>query len=347
MVSTQIKNTEFIKCLKKQPTSYTPVWLMRQAGRYQSEYREIRSKVGFLELCKTPELASEVTVRAVEQLGVDAAIIFADILLPLESMGLGLRFAQGDGPVLDNPIVNVADVEALPDFDPKDDLAYVMLAIEKTCKELDGKVPLIGFAGAPFTLASYAIEGGGSRNYEKTKSLMYREPAAWDLLMRKLVKMTIKYLQAQVDAGASAIQIFDSWVGALSPRDYAHYVLPHMQDLISGLKGRAPIIYFGTMTNGLLSLMAKTDADVLGVDWRIDLDYAWDLIGHDKGIQGNLDPLVLFAGKEEIEKQTRVILDQAAGRPGHVFNLGHGVLPATPVENVKYLVELVHELSKK
>ncbi len=347
MVSTQIKNSEFIKCLNKESTSYTPVWIMRQAGRYQSEYREIRAKVGFLELCKTPELAAEVTVRAVEQLGVDAAIIFADILLPLEPMGLGLRFAKGDGPVLDNPIANVADVEALPDFDPRDELSYVVKAIETTCRELDGKVPLIGFAGAPFTLASYAIEGGGSRNYEKTKSLMYREPAAWDLLMRKLVNMTVKYLRAQIDAGASVVQIFDSWVGSLSPRDYQSYVLPHMQNLTSALKGSVPIIYFGTMTNGLLSHMAKTDANVIGVDWRIDLDYAWDLIGHDKGIQGNLDPLVLYADKAEIEKQTRIILQQAAGRAGHVFNLGHGVLPSTPVENVKYLVELVHELSRK
>lgn len=347
MVSTQVKNCEFIKCLKKQPTSFTPVWLMRQAGRYQSEYRELRSRVGFLELCRSPELAAEVTVRAVEQLGVDAGIIFADILLPLEPMGLGLRFAQGDGPILDNPITCLADVDALPDFDPEDELSYVLEAIRKACRELNDKVPLIGFAGAPFTLASYAIEGGSSRNYEKTKSLMYREPAAWDSLMRKLVAMTVKYLQAQVNAGASAVQIFDSWVGSLSPRDYERFVLPHMQDLIQPLKGTVPIIYFGTMTNGLLSLMAKTDADVIGVDWRINLDSAWDLIGHDKAIQGNLDPLILMAEKNEIEKQTRAILEQAGARPGHVFNLGHGVLPSTPVENVKYLVELVHHLSER
>jgi uroporphyrinogen decarboxylase len=347
MVSTDVKSSTFIKCLKKEPTSFTPIWLMRQAGRYQSEYREIRSKVGFLELCKTPELAAEVTVRAVEQLGVDAGIIFADILLPLEPMGLGLRFAQGDGPVLDNPITSVADVEALPDFDPQEELGYVLEAIETTCRALDGKVPLIGFAGAPFTLASYAIEGGGSKNYQKTKTLMYKEPAAWELLMRKLAKMTVKYLQAQIDAGAGAVQIFDSWVGSLSPRDYEKFVLPYMQELTRDLKGRVPIVYFGTMTNGLLRLMARTDADVIGVDWRIELDYAWELIGQNKGIQGNLDPLVLFADRKEIERQTKLILDQAASRPGHVFNLGHGVLPGTPVENVQYLVELVHELSKK
>lgn len=347
MVSTSVKDSQFIRCLKKQPTDYTPVWLMRQAGRYQSEYREIRKRVGFLELCKTPALAAEVTVMAVNQLGVDAGIIFADILLPLESLGLGLRFAEGDGPVLDKPIKTARDVDALPDFAPEEELGYVLDAIRLVCKEFDGDVPLIGFAGAPFTLASYAIEGGGSRNYERTKTLMYKEPEVWDKLMRKLCDITSAYLKAQIKAGASAVQIFDSWVGSLSPYDYERFVLPHMQELILTLKGQAPVIYFGTMTNGLLKLMARTEADVIGVDWRIDLDYAWELIGHDKGTQGNLDPLVLFAGKKEIEKQVKLILDKAAGRPGHVFNLGHGILPSTPVENAKYLVEIVHELSKK
>jgi len=348
MVSTSVKDSPFIRCLKGEPTDYTPVWLMRQAGRYQNEYREIRKRVGFLELCKSPSLAAEVTVMAVEQLGVDAGIIFADILLPLEPLGLGLRFAEGDGPVIDNPITSAEDVNRLPTIDPKDDLAFVMEAIGKVCHEFEGKVPLIGFAGAPFTLASYAIEGGSSRNYEKTKSLMYREPEVWNKLMRKLSDMTARYLLAQVKAGASAVQIFDSWVGCLSPQDYKRFVLPYMKDLTHALKScGVPIIYFGTMTNGLLRLMAQTDADVIGVDWRIDLDYAWELIGDKKGIQGNLDPLVLLADRAEIEKQARQVIEKAAGRPGHVFNLGHGVLPSTPVENAKYLVDLVHELTKK
>jgi len=347
VVSTSVKDSPFIRCLKKEPTDYTPVWLMRQAGRYQSEYREIRKKVGFLELCKTPSLAAEVTVMAVNQLNVDAGIIFADILLPLENLGLGLRFAEGDGPVLDNPIKTVADVDALPDFDPRDELSYVLEAIKTVCAEFDGRTPLIGFAGAPFTLASYAIEGGGSKNYVHTKTLMYKEPQVWDTLMRKLSDITSRYLLAQVEAGASAVQIFDSWVGALSPFDYERFVLPYMKDLVGTLKGHAPVIYFGTMTNGLLPLMSQTDADVLGVDWRIDLDYGWGLIGKDKAIQGNLDPLVLFADKDEIERQVKEVLAKAAGRPGHVFNLGHGILPKTPVENVQYLVELVHELTKK
>jgi uroporphyrinogen decarboxylase len=347
MVSTSVKDSQFIRCLKRQPTDYTPVWLMRQAGRYQSEYREIRKKVGFLELCKTPALAAEVTVMAVNQLGVDAGIIFADILLPLENLGLGLRFAEGDGPVLDNPIKTASDVDALRDFDPEEELGYVLEAIAQVCDEFDKKVPLIGFAGAPFTLASYAIEGGGSRNYENTKCLMYREPVVWDKLMRKLSEITSRYLIAQVKAGASAVQIFDSWVGSLSPMDYERFVLPYMKDVVNTLRGHAPVIYFGTMTNGLLRLMSQTGADVVGVDWRIDLDEGWDLIGHDKGIQGNLDPLVLFADKDEIEKQVRAILQKADGKPGHVFNLGHGILPRTPVENAKYLVELVHDLTKK
>ncbi|MBX9668005.1 MAG: uroporphyrinogen decarboxylase [Candidatus Obscuribacterales bacterium] len=344
MVSTSQLDSVFIKSLKRELVNYTPVWLMRQAGRYQKEYRDIRSRVGFLELCKSPELACEVTVMAVEQLGVDAGIIFADILLPLEPMGLGLRFEKGGGPVLDNPIQAVKDVEALQEVVPERDLDYVLQAIALTARALDGKTPLIGFAGAPFTLASYAIEGGGSRNYERTKRLMYNEKEAWDALMRRLSSLTGAYLIAQIKAGASAVQIFDSWVGCLSPSDYSTYVLPHMKELIAAVKGRAPIIYFGTMTSGLLPLMSQTDAEVIGVDWRIDLDEGWRLIG-EKGIQGNLDPIVLQSDRDEIKRQTKIILDKAAGRAGHVFNLGHGVLPETPPDNVKYLVEIVHILS--
>lgn len=345
MVSTSAKNTTFIKCLRREATDYTPVWLMRQAGRYQPEYREIRSRVGFLELCKNPELASEVTVRAVEQLGVDAGIIFADILLPLEPLNLGLKFAKGDGPVIENPIRTLQDIEALPQFDPEESLSFVLDAIKKTTKELS--VPLIGFAGAPFTLASYAVEGGSSRHYERTKTLMYREPDAWHKLMETLSTMTVRYLESQIKAGADVVQIFDSWVGSLSPADYKKYVLPHMQSLIDRVKGQAPVIYFGTMTGGILDLMSESGADVIGVDWRIDLDRAWDLIGANRGVQGNLDPLVLMADKDEIERQAKNVLKQANGKLGHIFNLGHGVLPETPPENAKYLVDLVHELSSK
>ncbi len=348
MASTSIlEDSPFIKCLKRETTTYTPVWIMRQAGRYMREYREIRSRVGFLELCKTPDLAAEVTVMAVEQLGVDAAIIFADILLPLEPLQLQLRFSKGDGPVIEKPIRTGKDVDALPPVEPLESLDFVFEAIRLSCRALGSRVPLIGFAGAPFTLASYAIEGGASKNYEQTKGLMYADADAWHKLMVKLSDITFAYLKAQIQAGASAVQLFDSWVGALSPLDYERFVLPHMIDLIGRLKGQAPVIYFGTMTGGMLDLMSASNADVIGVDWRVQLDKAWAQIGYERGIQGNLDPLVLLSNKAEIERQTRIILDKAAGRPGHIFNLGHGVLPETPPEHVRYLVQLVHQLTQR
>lgn len=336
-----------MRSLHKEETPYTPVWLMRQAGRYMSEYRELRSRVGFLELCKTPSLAAEVTVDAVRALGVDAGIIFADILLPLETMGLGLEFVKGDGPVIHRPVASMTDVEAMPEFEPKEALSYVMEAISLTVAELGSSHPLIGFAGAPFTMASYAVEGGSSRNWEKTRTFMYREPEAWKALMTRLSDMTAAYLIAQINAGAAAVQLFDSWVGCLSPADYRKHVLPYLQGLIAKVRAHAPVIYFGTSTAGLLEDITATGADVIGVDWRVDLDAAWKRIGYDRGIQGNLDPLVLYADKEEIKRQAAEIIDRAGGRSGHIFNLGHGILPTTPVDNVKYLVETVHEYSAR
>lgn len=320
---------------------------MRQAGRYMSEYRSVRSKLSFLELCKSSQDAAEMTVLAVEKLGVDAGIIFADILLPLEPMGLGLHFEAGDGPVIDRPITTFADIQALPVVSPSESLSFVADSISLVVKEFNGKTPLLGFAGAPFTLASYAVEGGSSRNYEKTKKLMYSNSGAWQALMDYLTDLTRRYLLMQIEAGASAVQIFDSWVGCISPADYQRFVAPWMTSLITAVKEHTPVIYFGTSTAGLLKDMAATGADVIGVDWRIDLDSAWELIGHSTGVQGNLDPLVLQSDRSEIKTQTQRILKQAKMRAGHVFNLGHGVLPNTPVDHVKYLVDLVHELSAR
>lgn len=316
---------------------------MRQAGRYMKEYRDLKEKWGFLELCHNPELACQVTTDAVRALKVDAAIIFADILLILEAQGLGLHFEAGEGPVIERPIRSKEDVSALGQIDVSAKLSYVGQSIKNTVSSLGPEIPVIGFAGAPFTVASYAIEGGGSRNFEKAKSFMYHESDAWHRLMDKLVQDTASYLEMQINSGASVVQLFDSWVGCLSPVDFRQYVLPHLQKLVSTLSGKAYVIYFGTQTSGLLDQIKTLDAHAIGVDWRIELDKAWDLIGHDKGIQGNLDPVTLFADRETIKKRALSVLEQAQGKPGHIFNLGHGILPGTPVDNVKYLVEIVHQ----
>ncbi len=335
----------FLSALRREKTSSTPVWLMRQAGRYQKEYRDIREKVSFLELCRTPELASQVTVFAVRQLKVDAAIIFADILLILDALGMQLRFQENHGPVFDNPVQTADAVGNLPSKDMAEELAYVGKAIAMTVDELKG-VPVIGFAGAPFTVASYAIEAGPSKNFTRTKRFMYEHPEAFKQLMEILTDATIDYLKMQVNYGASCLQLFDSWVGCLSPRDYEIFVLPHMQNLFSALKETVPTIYFGTGTQGLLESMARTEAGTIGVDWRVDLDRAWNVLGPDRGIQGNLDPVILLSDRPTIKANVEEILKKADGRPGHIFNLGHGILPGTPVDNAKYLVELVHELSE-
>lgn len=311
------------------------------------EYQAVRASHSILEVCKTPELAAQVTLQPVERFPVDAAIIFADILLPLEPMGIRFEFAEGEGPVIQNPIRDRADVERLQVSDGSA-LAYVGDSIKQARKALSGLVPLIGFAGAPFTLASYAIEGGGSKQYLVTKQFMYREPEAWHRLMDKLARVVTNYLQLQIQAGAQAVQLFDSWVGCLSPGDYEEYVLPHVQLIFEGLKREGvPLIHFGTGTSALLRLMRKAGGDVIGVDWRVHLDEAWATIGYDVAIQGNLDPVSLFAPLHEIERRVEDILRRAGGRPGHIFNLGHGILPNTPMEQVAATVELVHKLTQR
>ncbi|HXF91263.1 MAG TPA: uroporphyrinogen decarboxylase [Nitrospiraceae bacterium] len=340
-------NDRFLKACRRQPVDCTPVWFMRQAGRYMSEYQKVRAKYSILDVCKTPELAAEVTLQPIERFPLDAAIIFADILLPLEAMGIQLEFAEGEGPVIRNPVRDRADVERLRMVDG-DELEYVAEAIRHARRALNGRVPLIGFAGAPFTLASYAVEGGGSRNYVLTKQLMYREPEAWHRLMDKLARVVTGYLRRQIRAGAQAVQLFDSWVGCLSPGDYAEYVLPHVQLIFDGLKREGvPMIHFGTGTASLLRLMREAGSDVIGVDWRVHLDEAWAMVGYDVAVQGNLDPVALFAPLHEIERRVEDILRRADGRPGHIFNLGHGILPNTPIESVEATIEMVHKLSQR
>ena len=341
-----LAESPFLKACRREPTDVTPVWLMRQAGRYMPEYREVRSKVSFLELCKSPALATEVTVTAAERLGVDAAILFADILLILEPLGFDLEFAKGEGPVIHNPIREPADVDRVRRMLDVAPLDYVMKAVASIRAALRPSTPLIGFAGAPFTLACYAIEGGGSRHYDKAKAFMYRDPGAWDALMSILVDATVLYLNAQAEAGAQVLQLFDSWVGTLSPVDYRRFVQPHMRRLFEGLDPSTPSIHFGTDTSTLLELQRDAGGDVIGLDWRIDLDHGWARLGPSVAVQGNLDPVLLFGPFSEVEAQTKRILDQAAGRPGHIFNLGHGIMPHTPVDNVLRLIDLVHEDSR-
>jgi len=339
-------NAPFLQACRREPTPYTPVWLMRQAGRYMPEYRRIRDKVSFLELCKTPELAAEVTVDAAERLGVDAAIIFADILLILEPMGMHLEYTAGDGPVLHNPIRDPADVEQLRAITPEESLPFVLQAMTLTRAQLKAHIPLIGFAGAPFTLASYMLEGGGSRNYICTKTFMYTHPQAWQRLMTLLSRNLVAYLNSQIAAGAQAVQLFDSWVGNLSPEDYRTFVLPYSHAVLAQITPGIPVIHFGTGTSALLELMGEAGGDVIGVDFRIELDHAWQRLGP-VGIQGNLDPVILYADRAYVRQRVQRILQQAGGRPGHIFNLGHGILPSTPVDNVLALVDAVHTLSER
>lgn len=335
----------FLAACRRERTPYTPVWLMRQAGRYMEEYRKLRAKFDFLELCKRPDLAAEITVTPVERLGVDAAILFADILLLLEPMGVGLEYTKDDGPIIHSEIRSRTSVEQLLEFEPQEALPFVLETVRRSRAALNGKVPLIGFSGAPFTLASYLIEGGGSRNYLRTKKLIYSDPGAWRALMERLSSAIVKYLNAQIAAGAQAIQLFDSWVGCLSPDDYERSVLPHTRATIAGLTPGIPVIHFSTGTAGSLKSIRAAGGDIIGLDWRINLDAAWERIGYDVGVQGNLDPAVLFASPKEIRRRVAEILKQAGGRAGHIFNLGHGVLPETPVENVVAMVQAVHELS--
>jgi uroporphyrinogen decarboxylase len=338
----------FLRACRRQPVDRTPVWFMRQAGRYMPEYRAIRATHTLLDICARPELAAEVTLQPIHALDVDAAIIFADILLPLVPMGIDLHFAKGEGPVISNPIREARDVEALRVLDPEEATPATLEAIRLVVRELAGRVPVIGFAGGPFTVASYMIEGGSSRNYLRTKQLMYGRPDVWAALMEKLTDMTGRYLRGQVEAGADAIQIFDSWAGALSPRDYRERVLPYVKRVVATLQPlEVPVILFGTSTAGMLPVLAEAGTDVVGADWRVEIDEAWDRIGHDRAIQGNLDPVLLFGPREELDRGIRHVLERAGGRPGHIFNLGHGILPETPVDNVRYTVERVRELSER
>ena len=340
-------NERFLKACRREPVDCTPVWFIRQAGRYMAEYRALRAKHSILELCKTPELAAQVTLQPIDRFPLDAAIIFADILLPLEPMGLNLEFAKGEGPVIHNPVRDQADVERLKVIDGGE-LDYVAGAIRQARRALNGRVPLIGFAGAPFTLASYAVEGGSSRNYLLTKQLMYGEPKAWHQLMDKFARVITGYLRRQIKAGAQAVQLFDSWVGCLSVGDYVEYVLPHVQLIFDGLKREGvPMIHFGTGTSAMLRQMREAGGDVIGIDWRIQLDEAWAIVGHDVAVQGNLDPLTLFAPLHEIERRVADILRRAGGRPGHIFNLGHGILPTTPIDHVAATIDMVHKLSQR
>jgi uroporphyrinogen decarboxylase len=339
-----MKNDTFLRACRRQPVDHTPVWLMRQAGRYMAEYRAVREKYGFLEMVKHPEVAAEVTMQPINAFELDAAIVFADILPPLEGMGLHLTFEKGEGPVLHNPLRSPADIEALKQPDPRESVSYTIEAVRIIKRELADRIPLIGFSGAPFTLASYAIEGGSSRDYRHAKRMMYEHPQAWQMLMEKLTTLISEYLLGQIEVGADAVQIFDSWAGALSPFDYAEYVLPYVKQCVARVKEKSdvPVIYFGTDMNGLLPMLREVGSDVLGADWRINLDDAWAQYGPEVAIQGNLDPATLFAPWPEIERRAADILRRAGGRPGHIFNLGHGILTETPVDNVKRLVDFVH-----
>lgn len=340
-------DSPFMKACRREPTEVTPVWLMRQAGRYMQEYRSVRSQVSFLELCKNPQLCSEVMCTAVNRLGVDAAIIFSDLLPILEPMGLELEFAKGEGPVIHNPVRESQDVDRIVELETVDELDFVIETVRQTRLDLPADMPLIGFAGSPFTLASYTIEGGSSRTYTHTKALMYRDEGAWRILMEKFARAVVIYLNAQIAAGAQCVQLFDSWVGCLGPGDYRRYVLPYMKQILEGITPGVPVINFGTGNPELLPHLAEAGGSVIGVDWRIPLDKAWQTIGYHKAVQGNMDPMVLLGEQDLIKRRVQEVLDQAGGRPGHIFNLGHGVVQQTPVENAIAVIDYVHELSQR
>jgi uroporphyrinogen decarboxylase len=353
-------NDTFLKACRGQKTDYTPVWLMRQAGRYLPEYQKVRSKVDFLTLCKTPELAAEVTIQPVDILKVDVAILFSDILVPIEPMGMKLEFSESKGPILYDPIRNDIDVSRLRKIKAEDDVPFVMETIKILVKKLN--VPLIGFSGAPFTLATYMIEGGSSKNFVNTKKMMFQAPELYTRLMEKITDTVINYLQAQIDAGVHAVQIFDSWAGILSPTDFEIYALPYVQKIISSLRtqtseSQTPIIYFAFNGSAMLKSVKQSGADVLGIDWRIDMADVVKILFEERGnmgetksplcVQGNLDPCTLFGTKDLIYERVAKILQGAKGAKGHIFNLGHGILPETPVENAIAMVEAVHELSSR
>jgi uroporphyrinogen decarboxylase len=338
-------NDRFVRACRHQPVDATPVWFMRQAGRSFAAYRRLRERYGILELAKTPDLCAEVTLMPVRELGVDAAVLFADIMIPLEPMGVGLRIEPEVGPIIDRPIRSAADVAGLRPFDP-DEVSFTLDAIRLVKQELDGAAGVIGFSGAPFTLACYLIEGRPSRDFAIAKAFMYREPAAWHDLMERLSVMVVAYLRAQVTAGADVVQLFDSWVGGLGPADYRQFVQPHVASIFAALHD-VPAIHFGTGTAALLEDLADAGGDVIGLDHRVSLAAAWRRVGHDRGVQGNLDSARLLAGWGATRTGALAVLDEAAGRPGHVFNLGHGVLPQTDTDLLRRLVDLVHEQTSR
>ena len=335
-------NDRFLRACRLQEVDRTPVWFMRQAGRYMPEYRALRAQHSLLTLCRTPELAVQVTLQPVDALGVDAAILFSDLLLPLAPLGIPFDFQAGEGPVIEKPLRSRADIESLRRFEPREDLGMVLDAIRMLRRELEGKVPLIGFAGAPFTLASYAIEGGHSSNFALTKTLMYTDPEAWHRLAALLAEIAGDYLRAQAEAGAQALQIFDSWIGALDAGDYREYVRPHVRTLFERLAGvDVPVIHFGTGTFHLLEAQREAGGNVIGLDWRTPLDEGWARLGPRVGVQGNLDPTLLFAPPEVMTARAGEIIEAGRAAKGHVFNLGHGVLPSTDPDQLKRLTEFV------
>jgi uroporphyrinogen decarboxylase len=343
-----LHDSRFLRACRREPVDATPVWFMRQAGRYMANYRELRKRYSLLELCRTPELATEVTLQPVEAIEVDAAILFSDLLLPLEPMGIPFDFIKGEGPSISKPIRTVADVDAVRPFEPREALGNVLEAIRMIKRALGDRVPLIGFAGAPFTLASYAIEGGHSNNFALTKGLMYQEPAAWHRLAARFADLVADYLVAQIEAGVDAVQVFDSWVGALNAADYREFVLPHTRTIFAALAGRGvPTIHFGVATGEIFGEIREAGGDVIGADWRVPLDQAWARIGHDRGIQGNLDPTLLLGPLDRLKAGVDDVLRRAGGRPGHVFNLGHGILPPTPLEHVQEVARYVHAQSAR
>jgi uroporphyrinogen decarboxylase len=331
-----------------QTVDATPVWFMRQAGRYMSEYRGLRERYSLLDLCRTPDLATEVTLQPVRRIEVDAAILFSDLLLPLDPMGIRFDFVRGEGPAIDNPVRTEADIDRLRRFDPREALSPVLEAIRQIQGALGGRIPLIGFAGAPFTLASYAIEGGPSNTFAQTKALMYGVPAAWHRLCDLLADVVTDYMNAQIDAGVDAVQIFDSWVGALNARDYREFILPHSRRIFDAIRARGvPAIHFGVGTGAILEELREAGGTVIGIDWRTPLDKAWERIGSDRAVQGNLDPTVLLAPLDRALAATDDVLMRAGGRPGHIFNLGHGILPSTPVEHVQAIARYVHQKTRR
>jgi uroporphyrinogen decarboxylase len=336
-------NDRFLKACRREPVDVTPVWFMRQAGRYMADYRELRRRYSLLDICRQPELAVAVTLQPVDVIEVDAAILFSDLLVPFTPMGLDFDFVKGEGPSIEHPIRSAADVDRLRRFEPREALAHVLETIRLLRHELTGRVPLIGFGGAPFTLAAYAIEGGPSTNYARTKAFMYAEPDAWHRLCDRFATMMADYLRAQVEAGVQALQVFDSWAGALGRADYREFALPHSKKIFDALKDAGvPIIHFGVNTTAILREIREAGGDVIGLDWRQPLDEGWAAIGHDRGVQGNLDPTLLLGPEARLFAGADDVLRRAGGRPGHIFNLGHGVLPNTPLERVQALARHVH-----